>query len=428
MNKPNTIPVPAQMPKFDKFIQPTFTAIKANSDIATNEEIYKLVLEIMNLPKKLVEFPHLNSSTQSEVRYRLAWARTYLSKYGAIINCGRSEWEISPQFKNVDHLDVESLLRAVGKTDRHQATPKIVPYKQAKVCVGKSPRNPAWTEEELVLALDLYLKHDVHWLNSASENTNEIVELSNKLKEFHIFRDDQVNPSNFRNPSGVHMKLMNFMGADPSFEKSGLRNGSKLDQVVWNKYFDNRTLLESDVERIKKSLCTASATAENGLLNTTLEICSKAISYLEKTKSEFLGKNESFTFETNSCIANLTSWIVKAQPISQMNLSKKKAEEKVGAYVHRKFRWFEQEKLLDKDNLKRLQNPEWCKLVFHVGHPLLIEVNPAKQAKDQTCVDGYMRYWAKTFSFDGKKYYACKEWFENNRKHFDAWMESQNLI
>ena len=53
----------------------------------------------------MLEIPHLNSSSLSEVNYRLAWARTLLKKHGAITNSTRGVWAITPEFSGVTTVD-----------------------------------------------------------------------------------------------------------------------------------------------------------------------------------------------------------------------------------------------------------------------------------------------------------------------------------
>ena len=38
--------------------------------------------KILGLPEEVLEVPHLNSSSLSEVNYRMAWVQTLLKKYG----------------------------------------------------------------------------------------------------------------------------------------------------------------------------------------------------------------------------------------------------------------------------------------------------------------------------------------------------------
>jgi 5-methylcytosine-specific restriction protein A len=89
-------------------------------------------------------------------------------------------------------------------------------------------RNPNWTRDDLILALDLFFK--VNPLHT-DENNSQIVELSDLLNKLPIHpRSEQTQ--NFRNPNGVYMKLCNFLRLDPSYTGVGLDAGAKLDEEV----------------------------------------------------------------------------------------------------------------------------------------------------------------------------------------------------
>lgn len=94
------------------------------------------------------------------------------------------------------------------------------------------PRNPKWTRDELILALDLYFK--VNPLHT-SEKHPAIVALSDLLNKLPIHATSETN-AKFRNPSGVYMKLCNFLRFDPSYTGTGLQAGSKLDEEIWNEF------------------------------------------------------------------------------------------------------------------------------------------------------------------------------------------------
>ena len=68
----------------------------------------------MNLSDEIVDEAHLGSTNQTELEYRLAWARTYLKKYGAIENSSRSVCfipeKVSPSIPFTDLCLNESLL------------------------------------------------------------------------------------------------------------------------------------------------------------------------------------------------------------------------------------------------------------------------------------------------------------------------------
>lgn len=62
-----------------------------------------------------MEIPHLNSTSLSEVNYRLAWARTVLKKFGAISNSARSVWTINPEYSNINEVDGEAIYKEHSK-------------------------------------------------------------------------------------------------------------------------------------------------------------------------------------------------------------------------------------------------------------------------------------------------------------------------
>jgi hypothetical protein len=72
-------------------------------------------------------------------------------------------------------------------------------------------RNPNWTRDELILALDLYVRHRPAVLGNTSAEVIELSEVLNRLA-----RADQNRSPTHRNPNGVAMKLLNFRPFDPA--------------------------------------------------------------------------------------------------------------------------------------------------------------------------------------------------------------------
>jgi 5-methylcytosine-specific restriction protein A len=72
-------------------------------------------------------------------------------------------------------------------------------------------RNPKWTRDELILALDLYFRCTPLKTN---KDHHEIVKLSNILNSLPI-HPKKLEYEKFRNPNGVYMKLCNFLWFDP---------------------------------------------------------------------------------------------------------------------------------------------------------------------------------------------------------------------
>ena len=64
------------------------------------------------------------------------------------------------------------------------------------------PRNPKWTNDEHILALNLYFDSDGRMLDPSDE---KVIELSNLLNSLPIHSQD-IRSENFRNPDGVSME------------------------------------------------------------------------------------------------------------------------------------------------------------------------------------------------------------------------------
>jgi len=94
-----------KIPNYAKLIEVTFLALKELGGSGKNNEINDKAVELMKLSDEILAIPHLNSSSLSEINYRLAWARTLLKNYGALENSARSVWSITPIFSDEDSVD-----------------------------------------------------------------------------------------------------------------------------------------------------------------------------------------------------------------------------------------------------------------------------------------------------------------------------------
>lgn len=98
-------------------------------------------------------------------------------------------------------------------------------------------RSPNWTSEELMLALELYLNKDMKWHSKISNNTWEILALSELLRGLDIItaRVD----STFRSPSSIRLKFANFKFLDERYRNYAMSNVGKQDKVIWDRYHLN---------------------------------------------------------------------------------------------------------------------------------------------------------------------------------------------
>jgi len=102
----------SSVPTYDSMLLPAIQALQALGGSGTTEEIYEKVIQILELPDKILEILHGNTA-QSEVEYRLAWTRTYLKKYGLLQNSARGVWSLVSTSINLDELNAKDIVRAV---------------------------------------------------------------------------------------------------------------------------------------------------------------------------------------------------------------------------------------------------------------------------------------------------------------------------
>ena len=108
----NTMAV--KLPAFDALFNPLLRALHSLGGSGSVEEIYNKVAELENLPDKILAQPHdSDRSNMSEVAYRLAWARTYLKKYGLLENSSRGVWALSARAKQIKDVNTQEVVRAV---------------------------------------------------------------------------------------------------------------------------------------------------------------------------------------------------------------------------------------------------------------------------------------------------------------------------
>lgn len=113
--------------------------------------------------------------------------------------------------------------------------------------------NPPWSREELILALDLYLKSRQAL---PGPDSSDVMELSTLLVAAYETTGLKPSPT-FRNPNGVSMKLQNFKRFDPLYSASGragLQKGNKDEAEVWALFSSKPELLSAVVEGIRGAI------------------------------------------------------------------------------------------------------------------------------------------------------------------------------
>ena len=105
-------------------------------------------------------------------------------------------------------------------------------------------RPPVWTRDELILALDLYVR-----AGKARQHDPEVIALSKLLRSA---RGGVLCDPSLRSPASVHLKLQNFLRFDPSYGGAGMAAGSQLEAEVWSEFQDHPGRLRSVANAIRE--------------------------------------------------------------------------------------------------------------------------------------------------------------------------------
>src|SRR5258708_17159077 len=109
-------------------------------------------------------------------------------------------------------------------------------------------RNPPWSYDELVLAMDLYVRRGIP--NAADP---DVVELSELLNRLQAAQGTDAQPT-LRNPNGVYLKLCHFRAKDRPGH--GIAHGNHLEHDVWDPLAPNKPDLDREAGPIKTLLRT----------------------------------------------------------------------------------------------------------------------------------------------------------------------------
>jgi restriction system protein len=117
------------VPSYDAYMWPIIERLKAHGRSLTNEEMLDDVSAHMGLSEAVRSVLH-GKTGQTEVAYRMSWARTYLWKMGAVENSARGVWRLTPLGAGLSEAEVRAGPRKVRqdyaasqKAGRATATP-----------------------------------------------------------------------------------------------------------------------------------------------------------------------------------------------------------------------------------------------------------------------------------------------------------------
>ncbi|MEI8355972.1 MAG: restriction endonuclease [Deltaproteobacteria bacterium] len=138
-----------KMPTFDALMNPLLNALFALGGSGSIDEMYDKVIEIEQISEEISSILHSpDKSNITEVAYRLAWARTYLKKYGFLENSSRGVWALTKLAKEKKQVSPQDVVKTVREADK-LATKfnKKAKNEQIELEDIDTPETQGWREE-----------------------------------------------------------------------------------------------------------------------------------------------------------------------------------------------------------------------------------------------------------------------------------------
>lgn len=138
-----------KMPTFDALMNPLLNALFALGGSGSIDETYDKVIEIEQISEEISSVLHSpDKSNITEVAYRLAWARTYLKKYGFLENSSRGVWALTKLAKEKKQVSPQDVVKTVREADKLATKPnKKAKNEQIELEDIDAPETQGWREE-----------------------------------------------------------------------------------------------------------------------------------------------------------------------------------------------------------------------------------------------------------------------------------------
>lgn len=133
---------------FDQLILPLMKALVNLGGSGSIDEIYEAVVELEKFDDETLAILHNpEKSSQTEIGYRLAWARTYLKKAGFLENSSRGVWALTDKARQAPEIDSREIVNYVRSLDR-KASQIATDLTNPAASVDESPEEVlAWREK-----------------------------------------------------------------------------------------------------------------------------------------------------------------------------------------------------------------------------------------------------------------------------------------
>ena len=114
------------IPTFDRLMNPLLDGLFELGGSGTIDEIHEKVIEMQRIDDELASLLHNpEKSNQTEIGYRMAWARTYLKKHGFLENSSRGVWALTSLARQQKTVNPKEVIKQVREADQEASRKKL---------------------------------------------------------------------------------------------------------------------------------------------------------------------------------------------------------------------------------------------------------------------------------------------------------------
>ncbi len=106
------------VPKYDELLNALLQALRELGGSASVAELEERVASLLQLSEE--DIATLHKGNRTRFSYNLAWARTYLKKFGLVDNSSRGVWSLTSKGQQTDHVDPSEVKRFVVARNREE--------------------------------------------------------------------------------------------------------------------------------------------------------------------------------------------------------------------------------------------------------------------------------------------------------------------
>lgn len=110
----------SDVPSHKELFNPLLRALHELGGSGTIDEITEEVIDLEGIPDGVANVLQSEGGSRTSLEYRLAWARTYLKKYGLLDNPSRGVWVIRSEKSETTEVDPDEVAREVRRQARKE--------------------------------------------------------------------------------------------------------------------------------------------------------------------------------------------------------------------------------------------------------------------------------------------------------------------